>query len=67
MGAEDLRRVRITDVHTARLEWVVMTEDDLRAALERHRFALVATEAAPHTSVGQPKQRLAVMSAPARS
>jgi SAM-dependent methyltransferase len=41
-------------------------EDDLRSALERRGFALDHVENAPHTSVGQPKHRLAVMSAPAR-
>jgi SAM-dependent methyltransferase len=41
-------------------------EDDLRAALQRRGFALDHTENAPHTSPGQPKHRLAVMSAPAR-
>lgn len=40
-------------------------EDDLRMALLLHDFQLVATQAAPHTSLGQPKHRLAVMSAPA--
>jgi len=39
-------------------------EDGLRAALARHGFHLVGTEPAPHTSLGQPKHRLAVMSAP---
>ena len=42
-------------------------EDDLRAALERRGFALDHIEDAPHTSIGQPKHRLAVMSAPERS
>lgn len=41
-------------------------EDDLRAALRVHGFQLVASEPAPHTSLGQPKHRLAVMSAPSR-
>ena len=41
-------------------------EDDLRPALERRGFALEHVEHAPHTSLGQPKHRLAVMSAPAR-
>lgn len=41
-------------------------EDDLRSALERRGFALDRIEDAPHTSIGQPKHRLAVMSAPAR-
>jgi SAM-dependent methyltransferase len=39
-------------------------EDGLRAALTRHGFHLAGTEPAPHTSLGQPKHRLAVMSAP---
>jgi SAM-dependent methyltransferase len=39
-------------------------EDGLRAALTRHGFHLAGTEQAPHTSLGQPKHRLAVMSAP---
>lgn len=38
--------------------------DALQAALERHRFRLVATEAVPHASLGQFKHRLVVMSAP---
>jgi hypothetical protein len=42
-------------------------EDSLRAALERRGFTLAHTEAAPHTSFGQPKHRLAIMTAPARS
>ena len=41
-------------------------EDALRAALERRGFLLAHTEAAPHTSIGQPKHRLAIMAAPAR-
>jgi len=41
-------------------------EDDLRAALARRGFRLTRTEPAPHTSAGQPKHRLAVMTAPAR-
>jgi len=41
-------------------------EDDLRSALERRGFALDRIEDAPHASIGQPKHRLAVMSAPAR-
>jgi trans-aconitate methyltransferase len=41
-------------------------EDDLRAALEPRGLRLDRLEAAPHTSPGQPKHRLAVMSAPAR-
>jgi SAM-dependent methyltransferase len=41
-------------------------EDELRSALERRGFALDHVENAPHTSLGQPKHRLAVMSAPAR-
>jgi SAM-dependent methyltransferase len=40
-------------------------EDDLRTAMRLHDFQLVATQPAPHTSLGQPKHRLAVMSAPA--
>ena len=40
-------------------------EDGLRAALERRGFVLDHVEDAPHTSVGQPKHRLAAMSAPA--
>jgi len=39
-------------------------EDDLRTALRRHGFELARIEAAPHTSLGQPKHRFAVMSAP---
>lgn len=39
-------------------------EDGLRAALSRHGFELTRIEAAPHTSLGQPKHRFAVMSAP---
>jgi SAM-dependent methyltransferase len=39
-------------------------EDDLRSAMRLHDFQLVATQPAPHTSLGQPKHRLAVMSAP---
>ncbi len=39
-------------------------EDDLRIAMRLHDFQLVATQPAPHTSLGQPKHRLAVMSAP---
>ncbi|HEY3158793.1 MAG TPA: class I SAM-dependent methyltransferase, partial [Vicinamibacterales bacterium] len=42
-------------------------EDELRAALERRGFTLDHIEDAPHTSIGQPKHRLAVMSAPERS
>jgi SAM-dependent methyltransferase len=41
-------------------------EDDLRAAFRIHGFQLVSIERAPHTSLGQPKHRLAVMSAPSR-
>jgi SAM-dependent methyltransferase len=41
-------------------------EEDLRSALERHGFALEHVEDAPHTSIGQPRHRLAVMSAPGR-
>jgi hypothetical protein len=40
-------------------------EDDLRTAMRLHDFQLVAIQPAPHTSLGQPKHRLAVMSAPA--
>jgi len=40
-------------------------EDDLRAAMRLHDFQLVAAQPAPHTSLGQPKHRLVVMSAPA--
>lgn len=39
-------------------------EDDLRAALEPRGFRLLRIEPAPHTSLGQPKHRLAVMQAP---
>lgn len=39
-------------------------EDDVRAAMRLHDFQLVAAETAPHTSLGQPKHRFAVMSAP---
>lgn len=39
-------------------------EEGLRDALQRHGFHIVGTEPAPHTSVGQAKHRLAVMSAP---
>ncbi len=42
-------------------------EDDLRAALEQRGFTLDHTEDAPHTSIGQPKHRLAIMSAPKHS
>lgn len=42
-------------------------EDELRAALERRGFTLDHIEDAPHTSIGQPKHRLAVMSAAERS
>lgn len=42
-------------------------EDDLRAALRLHEFQLVATALAPHTSLGQPRHRLAVMSSPPAS
>jgi len=42
-------------------------EDGLRDALHARGFHLVATEPAPHTSLGQPKHRLAVMSAPSRA
>jgi trans-aconitate 2-methyltransferase len=41
------------------------SEDSLRAALTRHGLQLIAAESAPHTSLGQPKHRLAVMRAPA--
>ena len=41
-------------------------EDGLRAALEHRGLRLDHIEPAPHTSVGQPKHRLAVMSAPGR-
>jgi SAM-dependent methyltransferase len=41
-------------------------ECTLRAALERRGFVLEHLENAPHTSLGQPRHRLAVMSAPAR-
>ena len=41
-------------------------EDDVRAAMRLHDFQLVAAEPAPHTSLGQPKHRFAVMSAPPR-
>jgi trans-aconitate methyltransferase len=41
-------------------------EDDLRAVLERRGLTLHHSERAPHTSLGQPKHRFAVMSAPAR-
>lgn len=41
-------------------------EDDVRAALRVHGYQLVASEPAPHTSLGQPKHRLAVLSAPSR-
>ena len=37
------------------------SEDHLRAALQRRGFQLVATETAPHTSLGQPKHRFAAM------
>jgi len=39
-------------------------EEGLRGALQRHGFHIVRMEPAPHTSVGQAKHRLAVMSAP---
>ena len=39
-------------------------EDGLRVALSRHGFELTRIEAAPHTSLGQPKHRFAVMRAP---
>jgi trans-aconitate methyltransferase len=39
-------------------------EDDVRVALEQRGFRLITTEPAPHTSLGQPKHRLAVMQAP---
>ena len=39
-------------------------EDDLRAALARRAFSLIDMDPAPHTSPGQPKQRLAIMRAP---
>lgn len=39
-------------------------EDGLRVALGRHGFRLVTTERAPHTSVGQPRHRLAILAAP---
>jgi SAM-dependent methyltransferase len=42
-------------------------EDGVRDALLARGFHLVATEPAPHTSLGQPKHRLAVMSAPSRA
>jgi len=38
-------------------------EEGLRAALSRHGFELARIEPAPHTSLGQPKHRLAVMAA----
>jgi len=41
-------------------------EDALRAALQRQGFALAHAGPAPHTSIGQPKHRLAIMSAPPR-
>jgi SAM-dependent methyltransferase len=41
-------------------------EDDVRAAMRLRDFQLVAAEPAPHTSLGQPKHRFAVMSAPSR-
>lgn len=41
-------------------------EDDVRAAMRLHDFQLVAAEPAPHTSLGQPRHRFAVMSAPSR-
>ena len=41
-------------------------EEDLRSALERHGFELEHVEDAPDASIGQPKHRLAVMSAPGR-
>jgi SAM-dependent methyltransferase len=41
-------------------------EDDVRAAMRIHDFQLVAVEPAPHTSLGQPRHRFAVMSAPSR-
>ena len=40
-------------------------EDDVRAALILRGFDLITTHSVPHTSLGQPKHRLAVMSAPA--
>jgi len=100
MAADDLRRIRITGVPFARLEWAVGREVSLpasvvaevagspdvdrldvrhlpaphmnglaadlrlRAALERRGFRTVASEPAPHTSLGQPKHRLAIMQAP---
>jgi SAM-dependent methyltransferase len=42
-------------------------EDGLRAELQRHGFTLVHSEPAPHTSVGQPLHRLAVMTASTRA
>jgi SAM-dependent methyltransferase len=42
-------------------------EDGLRHALQARGFHLVSTEPAPHTSLGQPKHRLAVMSAPSHA
>lgn len=36
-------------------------EDGLRAALSAYGFRLIASEPAPHTSVGQPKHRFAVL------
>jgi SAM-dependent methyltransferase len=42
------------------------SEDGLRAALARRGWRLDHTARAPHTSLGQPKHRLAVMSAPPR-
>lgn len=41
-------------------------EDDLRAALQARGFHLETADNAPHTSVGQPKHRLAVMSSLSR-
>ena len=41
-------------------------EDGLRAALEQRGLRLDRIEDAPHTSLGQPKHRLAVMSASVR-
>jgi trans-aconitate 2-methyltransferase len=41
-------------------------EDTLRAELEtRHHFRVLGLQAAPHTSLGQPRHRLAILSAPA--
>jgi len=70
MTARALHADQPRDKLVARVHYMYLiirhSEEGLRAALERRGLRIDHVEDAPHTSLGQPKHRLAVMSAPAR-